>query len=70
MFIGSLGEEEYLLGTTSAGLRAAIRRMAELRRETRMETSLRPPGVCASGTPGSDQRKTSQNYDWLDPLVD
>jgi hypothetical protein len=35
MFIGSLGGEVYLLGTTRAGLPAAIRRMAELRREAR-----------------------------------
>ena len=33
-FVGRLGDHEYELGSTSAGLARAIRRMSELRRET------------------------------------
>jgi hypothetical protein len=32
-FIGRLGNEDYALGTTEAGIARAIRRMSELRRE-------------------------------------
>jgi hypothetical protein len=51
-FIGSLGGEEYLLGTTHAGLPAAVRRMERLRREDGIEAARGPraPETLRSGT--------------------
>ena len=38
-FVGWLGDQEYLLGPTEAGLARAIRRMTELRRDIREEVA-------------------------------
>ena len=38
MFVGSLGGEEYVLGTVRAGLPAAILRIAEFRRDPQKDS--------------------------------
>jgi hypothetical protein len=38
-FVGRLGDQEYGLGSTSAGLARAIRRMSEVRREAEAEVA-------------------------------
>ena len=38
-FVGWLGDQEYVLGSTEAGLARAIRRMNELRREIQAEVA-------------------------------
>ena len=38
-FVGRLGDQEYELGPTEAGVARAIRRMRELRREIQVEVA-------------------------------
>ena len=38
-FVGRLGDQEYALGSTEAGVARAIRRMSELRREIQAEVA-------------------------------
>lgn len=38
-FVGRLGDQEYLLGSTEAGLTRAIRKMSELRQEIQAEVA-------------------------------
>ena len=40
-FVGRVGDQEYELGSTEAGVARAIRRMSELRREIQGEVGLR-----------------------------
>jgi hypothetical protein len=40
-FVGRVGDQEYELGSTEAGVARAIRRMSELRREIQAEVALR-----------------------------